>query len=188
MSTSEIQGHLEELYGTEVSHEFISTITDAVIDEARSWEGRLLDEVYPVVLLDALYVSVRDAGVVKKKAIHVALGMTVAGEREVLGLWFGENEGAKFWLSVLTDLKNRGVRDIFYVCCDGLSGFAQAVEAAFPLAVFQTCIVHMIRASMRYVSYSDRKRVCASLKPIYSASNEHEALAALDDFERAWGA
>lgn len=187
MSTREIQGHLEDLYGTEVSPELISTVTDAVLDEARSWQGRPLDEVYPVVFLDALYVSVRDAGVVKKKAIHVALGMTVDGEREVLGLWFGANEGAKFWLSVLTDLKNRGVHDIFYVCCDGLSGFAQAVEAAFPLAIFQTCIVHMIRASMRYVSYVDRKAVCRSLKPIYAANNEQEALSALDEFERAWG-
>jgi putative transposase len=187
MSTREITGHLEELYGTEVSRELISTITDAVIDEVRTWQGRPLDEVYPVVFLDALYVSVRDGGVVKKKAIYVALGMTLTGEREVLGLWIQGSEGAKFWLTVLTELKNRGVRDIFYVCCDGLTGFPQAIESAFPLAINQTCIVHMIRASMKYVSYTDRKAVCAALKPIYTADSEVAARAALDDFERTMG-
>lgn len=187
MSTREIQGHLQELYGTEVSPELISTITDAVLDEARRWQGRALEEIYPVVFLDALYVSVRDGAVVKKKAVYVALGMTLQGEREVLGLWFQQTEGAKFWLSVLTELKNRGVRDIFYVCCDGLTGFPQAVAAAFPLAIFQTCIVHMIRASTRYVSYSDRKKLCASLRPIYGADDEAQALSALEAFEREWG-
>jgi putative transposase len=188
MSTREIQGHLQELYGTDVSPELISTITDAVIDEAQKWQARPLDDVYPAVFLDALYVSVREGGTVKKRAVHVALGMTMEGEREVLGLWFQATEGAKFWLSVLTDLKNRGVRDVFFVCCDGLSGFPQAVEAAFPRAIFQTCIVHMIRASTRYVSVSDRKKVCASLRPIYTASSEIGARSALDDFEREWGA
>ena len=188
MSTREIQGHLEELYGTDVSPELISTITDAVLDEARAWQTRPLDEVYPVVFLDALYVSVRDSGIVKKKAVYVALGMNVEGEREVLGLWFQATEGAKFWLSVLTDLKNRGVRDIFYVCCDGLSGFPQAVEASFPLAIFQTCIVHMIRASTRYVASTERKAVCAALRPVYGASCDVEARTALEEFEAKWGA
>ena len=187
MSMREIQGHLQELYGTEVSPELISTITDGVLNEVRTWQARPLDEVYPAVFLDALYVSVRDGGIVKKKAVYVALGMTLEGEREVLGLWLQGSEGAKFWLSVLTELKNRGVRDIFYVCCDGLTGFPQAVEAAFPLAIFQTCIVHMIRASTRYLSYTDRKSVCSALRPIYTAANEEQALAELDAFERKWG-
>lgn len=188
MTTREIQGHLAELYGTEVSSDLISTVTDAVLDEAHAWQGRPLDEVYPVVYLDALYISVRDGAVVKKKAVFVALGMTVDGDREVLGLWMQQSEGAKFWLSVLTELKNRGVRDIFYVCCDGLSGFPQAIEAAFPLAVVQTCIVHMIRASTRYVPHSDRKAVCASLRPIYAADSEPQAREALEAFDRKWGA
>ena len=187
MSMREIQAHLVELYGTDVSPELISAVTDAVLDEARAWRSRPLEEVYVAVFLDALYVSVRDGGVVKKKAVYVALGMTVEGEREVLGLWIKETEGAKFWNQVLGELKTRGVRDVFYVCCDGLSGFSQAIEAAFPMAITQTCIVHMIRASMRHVSYGDRKKVCAALRPIYTATTEDAASKALDEFEAEWG-
>jgi putative transposase len=187
MSMREIQSHLSELYGTEVSPELISSVTDAVLGMAREWRERPLSEVYPVVYLDALFVSVRDNGVVKKKAIYVALGMTVEGDREVLGLWVQQSEGAKFWLSILSDLKTRGVRDIFYVCCDGLTGFPQAIEAAFPLAVTQTCIVHMIRSSTRQVSHRDRKKICDALRPIYTATSEESALTALTEFEREWG-
>jgi putative transposase len=187
MSMREIQSHLAELYGTDVSAELVSAVTDAVLEESRVWRSRPLDEVYPVVYLDALYVSVRDSGVVKKKAVYVALGMTVEGEREVLGLWMQQSEGAKFWLSVLSELKTRGVRDIFYVCCDGLTGFPQAVEAAFPLAITQTCIVHMIRSSTRYVAKADQKKLCEALRPVYTATTEDSAQVALGEFEQQWG-
>jgi putative transposase len=187
MSMRDIQGHLRELYGTDVSPELISRVTDGVLDEARAWQSRPLERVYPVVYLDALFVSIRDGASVVKKAVYVALGMTLEGKREVLGVWFEGTEGARFWLHVLTELKNRGVEDIFFVCCDGLSGFPQAIEAAFPRAVVQTCIVHMIRASMRYVTWADRKKLVADLRPIYSAENERAACDALDAFASKWG-
>ncbi len=187
MSMRDIQGHLRELYGTDVSPELISRVTDGVLDEARAWQSRPLERVYPVVYLDALFVSIRDGASVVKKAVYVALGMTLEGKREVLGVWFEGTEGARFWLHVLTELKNRGVEDIFFVCCDGLSGFPQAIEAAFPRAVVQTCIVHMIRASMRYVTWADRKKLVADLRPIYGAENERAASDALDNFASKWG-
>jgi putative transposase len=187
MSTRDIQGHLKELYGTEVSPELISRVTDGVLEEARAWQQRPLERVYPIVYLDALFVSVRDGAMVTKKAVYIALGMTLEGRREVLGIWFEGTEGARFWLHVLTELKNRGVEDIFFICCDGLTGFPQAISAAFPRSVVQTCIVHMIRASLRYVTYSDRKRIVADLRPIYSAENDVAASAALDAFEKRWG-
>jgi len=143
--------------------------------------------VYPIVYLDALFISVREGSTVRKKALYVALGMSLTGQREVLGLWFQQTEGAKFWLSVLTDLKNRGLSDIFFVCCDGLTGLSDAIGTAFPLAIVQTCIVHMIRATLRYVSYVDRKPLVRDLKPIYAAPTEEAALAALDAFEKQWG-
>lgn len=186
MSTRDIQGHLRELYGTDVSPDLISRVTDAVIDEARAWQTRPLEALYPIVYLDALFVSVRDGGTVSKKAIYVALGMGLDGNREVLGFWLEATESARFWLSVLTELKNRGVEDIFFVCCDGLTGLPQAVEAAFPKTVVQTCIVHMIRAALRYVSYSDRKPVVAAMKPIYGAETEDAARLALQAFDDRW--
>jgi putative transposase len=186
MSVRDIQGHLRELYGTEVSADLISRVTDSVLEELHEWQSRRLEAIYPVLFLDALFVSVRDGAAVTKKAVYVALGMGLDGRREVLGFWLDASEGARFWLGVLTDLKNRGVEDVFFVCCDGLSGFPQAVEAAFPKAVVQTCIVHMIRASLRYVSSVDRKAVVAALKPIYTAQNQDAARHALETFETRW--
>lgn len=188
MSTRDIQGHLRELYGTEVSPDLISRVTDGALDEAKAWQTRPLEAVYPVLYLDALYVSVREGATVQKKAVYVALGVTTEGKRDVLGLWISETEGARFWLGILTELKNRGVEDVFFVCCDGLTGLPQAIESAFPKAVVQTCIVHMIRASLRHVSYTDRRAVVAGLKPIYSAETEEAALAALDAFDARFGA
>jgi putative transposase len=187
MSTRDIQEHLRELYGTDIAPDLISRVTESVLDEAKAWQQRPLEAVYPIVYLDALFVGVRDSGVVTKKAAYLALGMTLSGERDVLGIWLQGSEGARFWLSVLTDLKNRGVEDIFFVCCDGLTGFPQAIEAAFPKAVVQTCIVHMIRASLRYVSYADRKSLVGDLRTVYSADTEDAAIAALDTFSQRWG-
>jgi putative transposase len=188
MSVRDIQGHLRELYGTDVAPELISRVTDAVIDEARAWQSRPLDAVYPIVYIDALFIHVRDSGTVVKKAVYIALGMTTDGDREVLGFWIEQSEGARFWLHVLTDLKNRGVQDVLFVCCDGLTGLPKAIEAAFPKAVVQTCIVHMIRASLRYVSYSERKPIVAALRPIYAAENDAAARVALEAFAEKWGA
>jgi putative transposase len=188
MSVRDIQMHLRELYGTDVSPDLISRVTDAVIDEAKVWQSRPLESLYPIIYLDALFVSIRDGATVQKKAVYVALGVTMDGRRNVLGIWFEQTEGAKFWLSVLTDLRNRGVEDVFFVCCDGLSGFPQAIEAAFPKAIVQTCIVHMIRASLRYVTLTDRKPVVNALKPIYTADTEEAASAALAEFEARWAA
>lgn len=186
MSTRDIQSHLRELYGTDVSSDLISRVTDAVIDEVKDWQLRSLEAVYPIVYLDALFVSVRDGGTVTKKAVYIALGMGLDGNREVLGFWIEATESARMWLSILTDLKNRGVEDIFFVCCDGLTGLPQAIETAFPKAVVQTCIVHMIRASLRHVAWGDRKVVVASLKPIYAAETEEAAQRALAAFEERW--
>ena len=188
MSTRDIQGHLRELYGTEVSPDLISRATEGAIEEAKAWQSRSLEAVYPVVYLDALFVSMRGGATVLKKAVYVALGVSTEGKRDVLGLWISETEGARFWLGILTELKNRGVEDIFFICCDGLTGMPQAIESAFPRAVVQTCIVHMIRASLRHVSYTDRRLVIAALKPIYSAESETAARAALDAFDEKFGA
>jgi putative transposase len=188
MSVRDIQAHLRDLYGTNVSPDLISRVTDAVLDEARAWQTRPLEAVYPIVYIDALFVSVRDGGTVKKKAIYIALGTTLDGKREVLGLWFEGTEGARFWLNALTELKNRGVQDVLFVCCDGLTGLPQAIEAAFPKAIVQTCIVHMIRASLRYVAYEERKRVVGALRAIYSSDTEDAAGLALDAFEERLGA
>jgi transposase-like protein len=186
MSVRDIQTHLRELYGTEVAPELISRVTDAVLDEMRTWQARPLEALYPIVYLDALFVSVRDGGTVTKKAVYVALGTTLDGERDVLGLWVQGSEGARFWLQVLTELKNRGVQDMLFVCCDGLTGLGQAIEAVFPTATVQTCIVHMIRASLRYVTVRDRKQVVADLRPIYAAESEDAARLALDAFRERW--
>lgn len=181
MTTRDIQQHLRELYGTDVSPELISRATEGVLDEFRSWQSRPLEAVYPIVYLDALFVSVRDGGQVQKRAFYVALGVRVDGTRDVLGLWVAASEGSKFWLSILTELKNRGVHDILFICADGLTGLPQAIDAAFPKAVHQTCVVHLIRSSLRFVSWSDRKLVSAMLRPVYHAENEQAAELALNE-------
>lgn len=186
MSVRDIQSQLHELYGTEVSPDLITRVTDSVLEQAKEWQARPLEAIYPIVYIDALFVSVRDGGTVTKKAVYVALGTRLDGSREVLGLWLDATEGARFWLRVLTDLKNRGVQDVFFVCCDGLSGFPQAIETAFPKAIVQTCIVHMIRASLRYVTATDRKLVVTSLRDIYTAETEAAAGTALDAFDKRW--
>jgi putative transposase len=188
MSVREIQGHLGEIYGTEVSADLISRVTDAVVDELKVWQQRPLDAVYPIVYLDALVIKVRDQGIVQNKAAHIAIGVGMEGTKEVLGIWLESNEGAKFWLKVINEIKNRGVQDMLIVCCDGLKGFPDAIEAVFPKATVQLCIVHMIRNSLRFVGWKDRKAVAADLKPVYTAESEAAAAAALDAFEAKWGA
>lgn len=183
MSVRDIQAHLAEIYGTEISPDLISRVTDSVVDEVQSWQSRPLDAVWPIVFLDALVIKVRDQGVVQNKSAYIALGMRVDGHKEVLGIWLESNEGAKFWLKVISELKNRGVQDILIACCDGLKGFPQAIEAVFPKAVVQTCIVHMIRNSMRFVGWQERKSVCAELRNVYGAPTEQAGLAELDAFE-----
>lgn len=187
MTVRDIQGHLEELYGVEVSPDLISRATSAVMEDVVAWQNRPLDGVYPIVFLDALVVKIRDQGVVRNKSVYLAIGVSVHGTREVLGLWIEQTEGAKFWLKVMNELKTRGVNDILIVCCDGLKGFPEAIESVFPKATVQTCIVHMIRNSLRYVSFKDRKAVVKDLKPIYTAANRTAAEAALTAFETKWG-
>ena len=187
MSVSDIQAHLKELYGTEVSSELISRATDAVLEDVKAWQSRPLEPLYAVVYLDALVVKVRDGGVVQNRSAYLAIGVTLEGRREILGLWLAATEGAKFWLSVITELKNRGIEDIFIVCCDGLKGFPEAIEAIFPKSIVQTCIVHVIRSSLRFVGYGQRKVVASDLKRVYTADTEEAALEALEDFETKWG-
>ncbi len=183
MSVRDIQAHLAEIYGTEISPDLISRVTDAVVDEVQTWQARPLDPIWPIVFLDALVIKVRDQGVVQNKSAYIALGMGVDGHKEVLGIWLESTEGAKFWLKVISELKNRGVQDILIACCDGLKGFPQAIEAVFPKTVVQTCIVHMIRNSMRFVGWVQRKAVCAELRNVYAAPTEQAGLAELDAFE-----
>lgn len=187
MTTRDIQSHLRELYGTDVSRELISKATESVMDLFREWQSRPLDAVYPIVYLDALFVSTRDSGQITKRAYYIALGVGLDGKRDVLGIWAAPTEGAKFWLTILSELKNRGVEDIFFICADGLTGLDKAVEAAFPQAVMQTCIVHLIRSALRFVSWADRKNVAAALKPLYNAENEEAALAELEKLEHKHG-
>ena len=181
MSTREIAEFIRSQYHVEVSAEFISTVTEKVNDDVRQWQGRPLDSVYPVVFFDALRINIRKDGVIKKMAVHLALGVRCDGRRDVLGMWVHENEGAAFWTSVFTELKNRGVEDILIAVTDGLKGMTQAIEAVFPQAQHQTCIVHLIRASAAFVSHKDRKAVMAGLKPIYQANTPEEALAAFEN-------
>jgi putative transposase len=188
LSTRDIEGHLEEIYGVKVGRDLISRVTDAVMEDARAWQTRPLDDVYPVVFLDALVLKIRDGGSVQRKACYLALAITMDGDREVLGMWFQDNEGAKFWMQVLTDLKTRGVRDILICCVDGLKGFPEAIEAVFPQTTVQTCIVHLIRQSLRYVPRRQYEQVARDLRPIYTAVNADAALAALEAFEEKWGA
>ena len=187
MSVREIRGHLEELYGVEVSPDLISRVTDEVMDEVRQWQSRPLDEVYPIIIFDALRVKIRDEGVVRNKAVYLALGFTIEGHKEVLGLWIEQTEGAKFWLRVMTEIKNRGVKDVFIAVVDGLKGFPEAINAVFPETGVQTCIVHMIRHSLNYVGWKERKAVAADLKSVYRAESADAAALRLDEFEHEWG-
>ena len=188
MSTRDISAQLQELYGAQVSPTLISEVTDAVLEEFKAWQNRPLDEVYPIVYLDALYVNIKVSGRVSKRAVYVVLGIDREGNKHLLGLWIGEAEaeGAKFWLKVLTDLKNRGLKDILIACCDGLKGFPQAIEAVYPQTQVQLCIVHLVRNSLRYVPWKESKAVAADLKPIYRAATLEEAEAALEDFAQKW--
>ena len=188
MTVRDISSHLSELYGTEIGRDSISRITDAVLEDVQAWRTRPLDRVYPIVYFDAMFVKVREDRSVKNLAAYLALGVTVDGDREVLGIWWQETEGAKFWLSVFNDLQRRGVQDVLIACVDGLKGFPEAIEAVFPKAWVQTCIVHLIRSSLRYVNYRDRKRVAAALRPIYTAANAEDAAVELERFEAEWGA
>jgi len=185
-SVRDIQGHLQDLYGVEISAALISEVTDEVLDEVKTWQNRPLDNLYPVVFLDALMVKIRHEGRVENRAVYVAIGLNEEGQKEVLGLWSSANEGAKFWLAVMTELKNRGLRDVYIVCTDGLKGFPQAIEAVFPKAQIQTCIVHLIRASLNYVSWKERRSVAADLKPIYRAVSAEAAAEALAEFREKW--
>lgn len=186
LTTREIEGHLLEIYGVEVSPGLVSQVTDAVCADVVAWQNRPLEEVYPIVYFDALWGKVRENGQVVKVAVYLALGITLTGKKEVLGMWAANSEGAKFWLHVLTELKNRGVRDIFIGCVDGLKGFPQAMEAVFPATQVQLCLVHMVRHSLSYVGWKERKAVAADLKRIYRAATEAEAEQALRDFEVKW--
>jgi putative transposase len=188
MSTREIVGHLRELYGVDVSPDLISAVTDAVLEEVATWQARPLEPVYPLVFLDALRVKVRDEGLVRNKAVHIALGVRADGSKEILGLWLEQNEGAKFWLRVMNELKNRGVEDVLIAVVDGLKGFPEAITAVFPDTMVQTCIVHLLRQSLAFVAYKDRKAVAAGLKDVYRALDAAAGEAALAAFEKGtWG-
>jgi transposase-like protein len=185
MTVREIQAHLQEMYGAEVSPSLISSVTDAVVDEVKIWQGRPLDAVYPIVYLDCIHVKVRE-GAVRVKAVYLAIGVTMNGDKEVLGLWLAQTEGAKFWLQVVTELKNRGVQDIFVACVDGLKGFPEAIGAVFPHTAVQLCIVHMVRHSLNYVPWKRRAEVAADLKRVYTATTADEAEQRLGEFEEKW--
>ena len=188
LSTRDIEAHLEEMYGVKVGRDLITKVTDAVMDDVRAWAARPLEDVYPVIFLDAMVLKIREGGSVQRRACYLALGVTVEGERDVLGMWFQETEGAKFWMQVLTDLKQRGVRDILICCVDGLKGFPEAIEAIFPKTTVQTCIVHLLRHSLKYVPRKEREQVARDLKPIYTAKDADQAQAELEAFDEKWGA
>lgn len=186
MSVREIQGHLKELYHTDVSPALISTVTDAVAEDVRQWQGRPLDAAYPILYLDCLHVKVRDSGSVSAKAVYLALGVAMSGVKELLGMWISPNEGAKFWLSVMTELENRGVQDIFIACVDGLKGFPEAIETVYPQTQVQLCIIHLLRNSLKYVSWKERKEVAAGLREVYAATTVELAESALSHVEEKW--
>jgi len=188
LTVREIQGHLQEIYGTEVSPDLISKITDAVLEDAKAWQNRPLERLYPIVYLDAMIVKIREGQAVRNFACYVALGVNLDGERDVLGIWFQHTEGAKFWMQVLTELKQRGVCDVLFFCVDGLTGFPEAIEATFPHATVQTCLVHQVRSSLKFVSYKDRKAVAADLRRIYTAANQDHAADELQAFAEKWDA
>ena len=186
MTVREIQSHLEEMYGAEVSPTLISAVTEAVVEEVKAWQARPLDTLYPIIYLDCIHVKVRDSGVVKAKAVYLAIGIAMTGQKDVLGLWIAQTEGAKFWLQVVTELKNRGVQDIFIACVDGLKGFPEAIEAIYPYTTVQLCIVHMVRYSLNYVSWKFRKDVATDLKAIYASGTVEQAEQQLREFELKW--
>src|SRR5207247_5014205 len=188
LSTRDIEAHLAEIDGVQVGRDLISRVTDAVMEDVREWQQRPLDDVYPVIFLDALVLKIREGGSVQRKACYLALGVTLEGERDVLGIWFQETEGAKFWMQVLSELKQRGVRDILICCVDGLKGFPEAIEAIYPQTVVQTCVVHLIRHSLKYVPRREREQVARDLKPIYTAVDADAAQEALEAFDDKWGA
>jgi putative transposase len=187
LSTRDIEAHLAEIYGVKVGRDLISRVTDAVMDDARAWQTRPLEDIYPVVFLDCMVLKIRDGGTVQRRACYLAMAIGMDGEREVLGMWFQANEGAKFWMQVLTDLKQRGVQDILITCVDGLKGFPEAIEAVFPATTVQTCIVHLIRHSLKYVPRKQYEQVTKDLRPIYTAIDADQALLALEAFEEKWG-
>lgn len=187
MSTRDIQDHFNDLYGSEVSPTLISNVTNKVLPLVKEWQNRPLEALYPIIFMDAIHFKVRYEGRIQSKAAYVVLGITVEGLKEVLGIWIGESESSKFWLLVLNELKNRGVKDILIACTDNLNGFSEAIQAAFPETEVQKCIVHQIRNSVRFVGYKDLKTVTADLKPIYKAPTEEQALEALGDFDEKWG-
>jgi putative transposase len=182
MTVRDIQHHLARTLGTDLSPDTISSITDAVLEEVKAWQARPLEEIYPILYLDALVVKVRDGHQVRNKAAHIAVGVDLDGVKHVLGIWVQATEGAKFWAGVCAELRNRGVRDVLIVCCDGLTGFPEAIEATWPQSTVQTCVVHLLRAAMRFVSYGDRKKIAAALKPIYTAPTAEAAQAELMEF------
>ncbi len=187
MTVRDISAHLADLYDVQIGRDTISNITDAVLEDIAAWRSRPLERVYPIVYFDAMFVKVREDRSVKARACYLAMGVSCDGDREVLGIWWQEAEGAKFWLAVLNDLRRRGVEDVLICCVDGLKGFPEAIEATFPEAWVQTCIVHLIRSSLRYVNYRDRKKVASALRPIYTAANAEDALTELERFESEWG-
>ena len=187
LSTRDIEAHLAEIYGVHVGRDLISRVTDAVMEDARAWQQRPLDDVYPVVFLDALVLKIRDGGSVQRRACYLALGVTMDGERDVLGMWFQQTEGARFWMQVLTELKQRGVQDILICCVDGLKGFPEAIEAIFPHTIVQTCIVHLIRHSLKYVPRREYDKVVKDLRLIYTAVDADAAQHALEAFDEKWG-
>jgi putative transposase len=188
MSVRDMQACLLEMYGVDVSEGLISQATEAIMDEVKAWQNRVLDEVYPIVFLDCIVVKSREDGKVTNRSVYLALGVNMDGHKELLGIWIAKTEGAKFWLSVITELQNRGVKDIFIACVDGLKGFPEAIESVFPQTQVQLCIVHMIRNSVRYVNWKDRKQLCADLKKIYTSATEQQAEVALDAFGEKWDA
>lgn len=186
MTVGEIQEHIKEIYETDVSKDLISTVTDGVIEEVNSWQTRPLESVYPILYLDCIHVKARDNHTIINKAVYLAIGVNMEGKKELLGIWIGKNEGAKFWMQVVTELKNRGVSKIYVACVDGLKGFTEAINSIFPDTVVQLCIVHMIRNSTKYVSYKELKEVTTDLKKIYSATNEEEGSNELEKFTKKW--
>mgnify|MGYP001245967671 CR=1 FL=1 len=186
MSTRDIQAHLEDIYGVEVSPNLISEVTDGVMEDVVAWQNRPLEKIYPILFLDCLVVKCREEKMIRNKSVYLALAVNMEGQKELLGMWIAQNEGAKFWLGVITELRNRGVEDIYIACVDGLKGFPEAINSVFPLAQVQLCIVHQIRNSLKYVPHKDKKNVAADLKSIYDAMTESEASLALKDFASKW--
>ena len=187
LTTREIQAHLREIYGVEVSPDLVSTVTEAVLDEVRAWRARPLEAVYPILYLDALQVKIKEQGRISNQAIYLAIGVNLEGHKEALGMWASPHEGAKFWLGIVTELKNRGLQDIFIACVDGLKGLPEAIESVFPRTQVQICLVHMVRSSLAFVSYKDRKELAADLKLVYRAATEAEAERELTQFADKWG-